>query len=370
MPYDYQLLPDHIPLDRKKDCDLEIINLIKTEMEEKFKIADLANAVADCGETWENIAPGIVLNSAIRKVVDYFIPAEKLGRLINELHKQMPTFPSEKLYQKLCSRPFPRPLIGDPHWRSKLDRIYQTALVVQDTDNMLDRGSPRGLVFAWYGEPKQGVELFALRIKIELGAKRIIPVEIPMNWVTTQQNFDAALRELYWKSLLDESNFDSSLLSLFGSKLRDRLPYGAGRKNLVFIYHKPFSDSSGQMTPEILEKYLQWLKTIFFSGVFNPPEDVYFLFGFPFLTQEIRNFEKYSSVISDARDDPASPINIMDLMAFERVTAVDIASFLSAHNIKHISKKTINAILAQTHGNYEETLAALQAKIQNPCFEL
>ena len=100
----YQPLPDHIPLNRRNDRDLETINLITREMESKFDLAQLANAVADCGENWENIAPGIVLNSAIRKVVDRFIRADKLGRLINELHKQMGTFPSTELYDKLVQK--------------------------------------------------------------------------------------------------------------------------------------------------------------------------------------------------------------------------------------------------------------------------
>ncbi|MCP4213719.1 MAG: hypothetical protein GY765_03635, partial [bacterium] len=62
----------------------------------------------------------------------------------------------------------PDRLTDAPHWHLKIDRVSQFSYVVAQTRLMLREKKPKSLVFVWYGEEGQGIEVFHKRVWVEL----------------------------------------------------------------------------------------------------------------------------------------------------------------------------------------------------------
>ncbi|MCP4105001.1 MAG: hypothetical protein GY749_05625 [Desulfobacteraceae bacterium] len=147
----------------------------------------------------------------------------------------------------------PDRLTQDPHWHLKIDRVSQFNSVIAQTRLMVREQKPKSLVFVWYGQKGQGIEIFHKRLLVELqeDLTNTFVYRVRPAWPLHLENYHTC--------------FSNMLTTAFGVNTLEDIPtrirsesYGAfGKQTLVYIWHEPVR-ASRLINPETLKTYVQW----------------------------------------------------------------------------------------------------------------
>ncbi|MEO5341671.1 MAG: hypothetical protein H7837_14360 [Magnetococcus sp. MYC-9] len=260
------------------------------------------------------------------------------------------------------SPPKPGSLIEDPHWFLKLDRRIQYGPVAEESRQMLQKTRPRSLVYLWYGQEKQGVELLHRRIGVQLGhdMKDIILLEKRPRWpdhLDPQDEEGAADR---WRETILEA-FQVDHMEDIPASIRRESGGGGGRKVLLYMRHEPLRPDSVVQLPA-LSLYLRWWDRQMTPQLKTGAANAHGLLGLSFIA---RNPQKFKTLLLQHKLFETilehTILHILDELGVLGIT--DLIQFLQANNIFVPSEERItvlNTILQDTGGLYEPTLARLK----------
>ncbi len=243
----------------------------------------------------------------------------------------------------------------DPHWRLKLNRVSQFGQVFFQTYQMFMERKPRALGYLWYGQKKQGLEIFHKRLKVELQEKLIdvvlyeVKPEWPMDLANPDRSFTDMLNQAFGISHADH----------LAGRIRTHTRGVSGCQTLVYVRHRPIT-SLYTFHPRFLKTYLQWWDLKFVPGL---PEQTHALLG---ISYEVKNPPKFHELLTkkerlNEADLSYTVFRLLDEL--ERVNRRDLLDFLMTHNIQlppDLRDDVLEKILEKTGGSYEKVLDELK----------
>lgn len=249
-------------------------------------------------------------------------------------------------------------LDNSPHWHLKLDRVRQFSQVAYQTGQMLRERKPRSLVYIWYGQRGQGLDLFHQRLKVEL--RDILPnvhlYEVRPRWPDDFHNPHRSFEDM----LLEAFKVDS--LDNIPGRIRTQTKGESGRQTLVYICHQPVLPDE-PFKPSVLRTYLEWWDC---NGVplLQQETDAFGLLGISF---EVRNPLKFLELLQKKGDNLELRHTVWHILdEMEQLAKKDLKEFLDTHRIelpRHRREKILEEILKETGGHYEMTLEALKVLV-------
>jgi hypothetical protein len=252
------------------------------------------------------------------------------------------------------------PLDRSPHWRLKLDRVRQFSQVAYQTGQMLREHKPRSLVYVWYGQKGQGMDLFHQRLAVEL--RDVLPgvhlYEVPPRWPDDLHNPHRSFEDM----LLEAFEVYDSLENIPG-RIRTQTRGESGRQTLVYVRHQPVPPDE-IIKPSVLRTYLEWWEYNFVP-LLQRETDAFGLLGVSF---EVRNPVKFLEVLEkkiEGMDLRHTVLHILDEM--EQLAKKDLKEFLDTHRIdlpRSRRDRILGEILKETGGHYEMTLEALKLLVE------
>ncbi|MFO1429397.1 MAG: hypothetical protein U1F76_04540 [Candidatus Competibacteraceae bacterium] len=256
----------------------------------------------------------------------------------------------------------PRPrnrLDQSPHWRLKLNRVRQFSQVAYQTGQMLRERKPRSLVYVWYGQKGQGMDLFHQRLAVELWdvLHGVYLYEIRPRWPDDLHNPHRSFEDMLLEA------FDVDLLDHIPGRIRTQTQGESGRRILVYIRHQPLLPDE-PIKPPVLRKYLEWWD---YNGIplLHQEIDAFGLLGISF---EVRNPPKFLEVLEknmDGLELRHTVLHVLDEM--EQLAKKDLREFLDTHRIelpRSRRERILDEILKETGGHYEMTLEALKSLVE------
>lgn len=151
------------------------------------------------------------------------------------------------------------PLVHDPHWHLKLDRVAQFGTTAFQTRQMLREYRPRTLAYVWYGQKGQGIDLFHKRLRIEL--QDDLDTQAHFYEVRPEWPMDYAEPNRSFADMLTEA-FDVHALQDIPRSIRSYTRGAVGRQTLVYVRHQPVK-SKHTLNPRLLKAYLTWWDQVF-----------------------------------------------------------------------------------------------------------
>ncbi len=252
----------------------------------------------------------------------------------------------------------PKPGIEDDFWHVKLDRVPQFGQLVFETQKMLNDRRPRCLGYLWYGQEGQGVDLFHLRIKVELqeylGEHHLY--EIRPRWPDDLSDPYPAFE----KMMLDALELQS--LDNLSGRIRGETLGEAGRDAVIYVRHEPVKRGE-VMKPAHLNAYLEWWDDVFVPRLEDP---AFGLLGISFIVNKPKNFKKL--LLDYKLDDPTlDRIDFHILGELGPVDKNDLLNFLKTHKIvlpRASKDQILDDVLKKTGGHYEKTLEKLRKLVR------
>ncbi|MCP4346422.1 MAG: hypothetical protein GY795_12950 [Desulfobacterales bacterium] len=373
---------DHRTGKHLKRWDISIANI--TECLRKLPKAPLiaylnccyggADVVYREGIRLREFIPVVVINRTIAKIdvqamafwrctlTEGLTPLETM----NEIHcKYKPPFDNPRWmtpilhchYDQWKADP-PKPIkhLGDdPHWHLKLNRDKQIGLVFHHIRKMLRHCRFSSLVYVWYGEEDQGIDLFHNRLKVELHEEFSDVVilcekhpEWPKQFINTHSSFEDMITEAFMVQTLND----------IPSRIRTDCGSVPAKQPLVYVPHQPLR-STKVITLEKLKTYIEWWDCHFAPLL---KEHTFALLGVSFV---VRNPKKFHRQIREKCVDKLSLDNTRFVLLDEmmHLEKEDLLNFLEDYGIKLPPKhkdKVLKDILNESGGKYEETLELLK----------
>lgn len=245
----------------------------------------------------------------------------------------------------------PDRLSDDPHWHLKIDRVSQYNSVIAQTRLMLREQKPKSLVFVWYGEEGQGIEIFHKRLLVELREELT--------------NAFVYQRRPRWPEHLEDYHtaFSDVLTETFGVNTLEDIPArvraeSQGRPTLIYVRHEPVR-STQLINPQSLKEYVLWWDTEFVPKL---ERKQFALLTVSFLVVNPPAFAEY------VEDEHIEELDLKQtvfwlLDEMEKLAKKHLLLFLRTHNIelpRDRKDKVLQKILTQTGGRYEQTVEALK----------
>jgi len=246
----------------------------------------------------------------------------------------------------------PDRLTADPHWHLKINRVSQYNSVIAQTRLMLREQKPKSLVFVWYGQEGQGIEIFHRRLLVELREELSNAYVHPIRprWPEHLANYDTAFSDVLTEAFRVNSLED----------IPARLRYESrGALTLLYVRHEPVR-STRLINPASLKEYVRWWDTAF-APLLEKKQfallTVSFLVSNPPLFAE--NIEEEQIEEAELKQ---TVFWLLDEM--ENVAKKDLLRFLRTHNLdlpRDRRDAALQKILNKTGGRYEQTIEDLKA---------
>ena len=243
-------------------------------------------------------------------------------------------------------------LSGDPYWELKVDRVSQYNAVIAQTRLMIREKRPKSLIYVWYGQEGQGIELFHKRLLVELRDElrgNTFVNQIRPRWPEHLDNYHESFSDIYAEA------FEVNSIEAVPARIR---AMNHGRQTLIYVSHEPVV-STYLINPESLKKYVQWWDIEFASKLERKQFallTVSFIVKNPFIFLEEIEKEKIEEL-----NTKNSVFWLLDEM--EEIARKDLNRFLHTHNINLPEDKrdeVLNNILRKTNGKYEQTIEELK----------
>ncbi len=264
-------------------------------------------------------------------------------------------------YDKWTSKPPPKiNRLVDPHWQIKLDRINQFGRVSYLTRSMLKEGRPKILVYLWYGEEGQGIDIFHHRLSVELRdeVERACFVE----------------KQPEWPPFVDpNTSFNDMICEAFESESPDHIPAcirqcSKGRANrpvLLYIRHTPLRTLK-IINIKVIRQYLEWLDTYFVKLL---GKNAYAVVGISYI---VKKPAKFAEMVKKKiiREIKLKKTAFHLLNELEKITEIHLRDFIRDHDIKLLESSIDNIIeyvIDNSKGKYEHVLELLKDAVSRPC---
>jgi len=249
----------------------------------------------------------------------------------------------------------------DPYWHLKIDRVSQYHTVAGEVRRMVREGRPRCHAFVWYGRAGEGVDLFHTRLNVELrdDLDQARLLEIAPRWPD-----DLADPARSFEDMLCEA-FGVAALEDLPARIRQEAGGGYGARVLVYLRHQPVvgaqSDKQRRLIdPDRLCQYVAWLDHRLAPLL---DEGQFLLVGLSFVVLKPAGFRE-----AVRRRRPQSlrlEQSVFQLLdELECLALDDLQRFVQTHRLPHAGRLTDEVLirmLADTQGNYEQTVEALRA---------
>jgi hypothetical protein len=248
----------------------------------------------------------------------------------------------------------PDRLTQDPHWHLKIDRVSQYNAVIAQTLLMLNEQKPKSLVFTWYGEQGQGIEIFHRRLWVELREvlSNVFVHQVRPAWPQHLENYHSSFSNMLTQA------FGVSTLEDIPARIRAESQGTFGRQSLVYVRHEPVR-STQLINPESLKKYVQWWDSTF---VPNLEKNQFALLSVSFIVNDPPAFMGYIEDENIEELDTKHSVFWL-LNEMEEVAKRDLLLFLRTHNIDLPEERrdlVLKKILKKTGGRYEQTVEELK----------
>ena len=248
----------------------------------------------------------------------------------------------------------PDRLTQDPHWHLKIDRVKQYNSAIAQTRLMMREQKPKSLVFTWYGQEGQGIEIFHKRLLVELREElsNAFVYQVRPAWPLHLENYHTSFSDILTQA------FGVNSLEDIPARIRSESHGSFGKQSLVYVRHEPVT-SSQLINPESLKTYVQW-----WDKEFAPllEKNQFALLSVSFI---VKNPPAFTEYIEDEKIDELDTKHtvfwLLDEM--EEVAKKDLLLFLRTHNIdlpKDRRDKVLQNILKKTGGRYEHTIDELK----------
>jgi hypothetical protein len=248
----------------------------------------------------------------------------------------------------------PDRLTDDPHWHLKIDRVSQFSYVVAQTRLMLREKKPKSLIFVWYGQEGQGIEVFHKRVWVELREDLSNTFVYPVRpaWPLHLENYDTAFGNMLAQT------FEVNSLGDIPARIRSESHGESRKQSLVYVRHEPIR-ATNLINPESLKGYVEWWDHEFVPKLQN---NQFALLSVSFIVKNAPAFAEYMEAEKfDDLDLKHTVFWLLDEM--EKVAKKDLLLFLRTHNILlplERRDKVLQKILKKTDGRYEQTIEELK----------
>ncbi|MCP4105056.1 MAG: hypothetical protein GY749_05905 [Desulfobacteraceae bacterium] len=248
----------------------------------------------------------------------------------------------------------PDRLTDDPHWHLKIDRVSQFSHVVAQTRLMLREKKPKSLVFVWYGQEGQGIEIFHKRLWVELREDLSNTFVHPVRpaWPFHLEDYQTAFGNTLAQA------FEVNTLDDIPARIRNESHGQSGRQTLVYIRHEPVR-ATNLINPESLRGYVEWWDHEFAPRL---QKSQFALLSVSFIVENPPAFAEYMEEEKfDSLDLKHTDFWLLDEM--EQLALKDLLRFLRTHNIRlpvERRDKVLKKILKKTGGQYEQTIDELK----------
>jgi hypothetical protein len=245
----------------------------------------------------------------------------------------------------------------DAEWRQKLDRIEQTATARYLVGEMLKRGQPRCIAYCWYGGPRDGVDMFHVRLESEFN-------EVGKNrCLTVRPDWPGVIGRKAFCEMLTLTFDDLSNLAEIGTAIRKH--FRGGQRQLLYVNHTPV-ESNLKLNPNQYLEYLRWWDEAVLDHL---DRQQHVVLGISFV---VENNVKFRDAVERIAGIPAYPFS--DRFVFEMLPVLQplkaehLRTFFKRINLQlrvdpaH-QERAIQIILDSTNGEYDLVVRELEVLI-------
>jgi hypothetical protein len=249
----------------------------------------------------------------------------------------------------------PDRLTHDPHWYLKIDRESQYDAVIAQTSRMLREQKPRSLVFCWYGQEGQGIEIFHRRLRVELreAMENTFVYQVRPEWPQHFVNYHSSFTDMLCQT------FEVNTLEDIPVRVRAESHGTSSKQNLIYVRHEPVKGDKNRINTERLKEYVRWWDSTFVTKL---EKKQFALLSVSFIVNDPAAFAKdVQDKQIEEMDTKCSVFRLLNEMG--NVAKIDLLRFVQTHNIdlpEDRKDKALNNILKKTNGQYEQTVEELK----------